>query len=339
MNGKERFFSLVAGRPFDRRPFGAILSLYGAKLIDCPPQQYYNDPESYARGQEAVFQAVRPDFLTGPFLLAGFGEAFGGTLRYSENDAPNLRRPAIASAAEIPKLAIPDIDTHPRILYLRRSIRRLAAAHGRDSVIVAIVLNPIDLPAMIMGLEAWFGTILTDREATRRMLDVTVPFFIRLCAALYADGADAIACPMTFFTRDVSTRNLVEEFALPVFREAWPKLQGLTIFHHTGSTIFDHIDLLDPLPGVLGFTMDVDDSLPEARRRIRKESVLFGGLDGPTLHTLSPETVRARSIDILARMKEDGRFVLFATGTDVDWRTPPECLAAIGQAADEFGNG
>lgn len=339
MTGKERFFNLVQGRPFDRRPFGALLSLYGAKLTGCPLSRYYNDPEEYARGQDAVRQAIEPDFLPGPFLLAGFGEAFGGTLRYSDHDAPNLRRPAISSAGEISRLTIPDIDTHPRILYYRESIRRISAAHGRDAVIIGIILNPLDLPTVIMGLDAWLRTILIDEDGARRVLDITGPFFVRLCRALLADGADAIAMPMSFFTRDVATRSLVEEFAMPVLRQFLPQVKGPVIFHHTGSSIQEYIDLLDTLPNVLGYTMDVDDSLPEARERIRKEAVLFAGLDGPNLHLLSPDAVRKRSLERLARMRDDGRYVLFATGTDVDLRTPPECLTAMRAAVDEAKNG
>jgi len=339
MNGKERFLNLVQGLSVDRRPFGALMSLYGAGLTKCPLELFYNDSEAFARGQDAVRRTIGPDFLTGPFLLAGYGEAFGGVLRYSDRDVPNLLCPAISSADEIPGLRVPDIDTHPRLLYIRESIRRIAAAHGKEAVIVGIVLNPLDLPLVIMGLDAWLRTVLTDEDGTRRMLDITIPFFVRLCEALFADGADAIAMPMAFFTRDVATRSMVEGFALPVFREVVPKLKGPVIFHHTGSSFFEYIDLLDTLPGVLGYTMDARDPLPEARRRVRNKAVLFAGLDGPALHSLTPDEIRTRCFEILTRMKDDSRFVLFATGTDVDLRTPVGHLIAVKRAVEEFGNG
>ena len=339
MNSRERFFNLVKGRPIDRRPFGALLSLYGARLTDCPLERFFNDPQAYARGQDAVRQAVAPDFLTGPFLLAGYGEAFGAVLRYTDDYVPNLLRPAIASAGEIQNLSVPDIDAHPRILFIRDSIRRIAAAHGKEAVIIGIVLNPLDLPLMIMGLDAWLMTVLTDESGTRRMLDITIPFFVRLCAAMIADGADAIAMPMSFFTRDITTKNLVSEFALPVFREALSRVGGSLIFHHTGSSFFDYLDLLDTLPGVLGYTLDVKDPLPEARRRVRNEAVLFSGFDGPSLHTLTSAGIRARSLELLAERKDDGRFVLFAAGTDVDLRTPVDHLLALKLAVEEYEKG
>lgn len=339
MNSRERFINVVQGKPVDRKPFGAITSLYGARLTGCPLERFYNDAAAYAQGQDAVRELTGTDFVIGPFLLAGFGEAFGSTLHYTDRYVPNLRKPAITSSADISRLIIPNPDTHPRLLYMRESIRRLAATHGNEAVIIAILLNPLDMPAAIMGLDAWLETILTDESATRRMLDITTPFFVDLCAKLYADGARVLAMPMGFFTRDVTTRNLVTDFALPAMREALSRVDLPLVFHHTGSTFFEYLDLLDSLPSVAGFTMDIRDDLREARRRVRKERILFAGLDGPTLHTMSPEAIRAQTLELLETSRGDNRFVPFATGTDIDLNTPVDCLGAMRQAVEEFGNG
>lgn len=336
MNSRERFFNLIAGKPVDRRPFGAILSLYGAGLTNCPLERFYNDAESYARGQTAVLQIVKPDFLFGPFLLSGFGEAFGGKLHYTKYYVPALLRPAISSAAEINALCIPDPDTNPRLLFYRESIRRISRVHRRDNVIVGIVLNPLDLPIMIMGLDAWLCTVLSDEEGTRRMLDITTPFFIHLCEKLFSDGADILAMPMAFFTRDITSNRLATDFALPALREALSSVKGPLLLHHTGSSFFDYLGALDKLPGVAGFTMHPDDNLFAARRRIRKTSILFGGLDGPSIHTLTPESIRVRCFNLLAAMQDDSRYIPFAASTDVELHAPVANLKAFKQAVDEF---
>jgi len=192
---------------------------------------------------------------------------------------------------------------------------------------------------VIMGLDAWLFTVLTDKEGTRRMLDITIPFFVRLCDALFADGADAIAMPMAFFARDITTDHLVSQFALPVLREALSQVKGPVVFHHTGSSFFDYLDLIDGLPRTLGLTLDVRDPLPEARSLIRKDTFLFAGLDGPSLHTLTADGIRTQCLEQLAERKNDGKFIPFATGTDVDMRTPLDNLLAIKAAVEEFKNG
>jgi hypothetical protein len=42
MNSRERLFALVTGEPLDRRPFGALLSLNGAGLTNCPVEEFAN---------------------------------------------------------------------------------------------------------------------------------------------------------------------------------------------------------------------------------------------------------------------------------------------------------
>lgn len=339
MNGKERFLSVLQGKEIDRRPFGAILSLYGARLTGCPLNTFYTDAAEYARGQDAVRQTVDPDFLFAPFILAGYGEAFGSVLRYLDDDVPNLLRPAIASAADISRLTVPDMETHPRLLYLRDSLRRLLASHGGDKMIVAIVLNPLDLPIVIMGFDAWMKTVLADEEGTRKMLDITVPFFVRFCNTLFRDGADAIAMPTSFLTHAISTRRIVSEIALPVLRVAFEQVESPLILHHTGSSFANYLDLMTDLPHVLGFTLDHRDDFGKARDAVGMESVHFAGLDGPSLHKLSPARIKARCLAVMEDRQEDARFVPFATGTDVMMHTPLENLVAIQEAIKEFGRG
>ena len=338
MNSRERFFNFIQGKPVDYRPWSAILSLYGSRLTNCPVERYYNDVDSFVLGQEAVREAFDPDVILGsPFLFAGYAEAFGAKLNYSDNYPPNVRRTPISSAADIGKLEIPDIDNNPRLFYMRETLRRVAAANKNDVVIVKTLLGPLDLPAVIMGLDAWMMTVLTDEDGVKRMLDITVPFFLKLCDAFLADGADALFMPMTFLTRDITTPFLAKNFALPIMQEAFKGLNGPIILHHTGSSIFDFVDILDPLPHVLGFTMEQDDDLAEARRRIRPESILFAGLDGPTLDSYSKEAVISRTKAFLGRVKDDKKVVPFLVGTDTAIKTPPENILAFRNTVREFG--
>ncbi len=336
MNSRERFFNFIQGKPVDYRPWSAILSLYGAKLTNCPTKRYYNDADAYLLGQEAILETFDPDVILGsPFLFAGYGEAFGAELKYLDNYPPNVRRNPIYSAADIDKLNIPDVDNNPRIYHMRETLRRVSAAHRHDKVIVKTLLGPLDLPILIMGLDAWMITVLSDEEGVKRMLDITVPFFLKLCDAFLADGADALFMPMTFLTKDITTNHLARDFALPVLKEAFTKLKGPIILHHTGSSIFNFVDILDPLPNVLGFTMDENDDLIEARRRIRPESILFGGLDGPTLDSYSAEEVRSRTNAFMAKVRDDKKIVPFLVGTDTAINTPVENILAFRQSVRE----
>ena len=145
--------------------------------------------------------------------------------------------------------------------------------------------------------------------------------------------------PMPFFTKDITTGRLVSDFAVPSLTDALKHINGPVVFHHTGSSFFEYLEFLDELPGAAGLTMDVNDSIPVARNRIRKETILFGGLDGPSLHTLPAETIYSRCLELLAESKDDSRFIPFATGTDVELQTPLNNLVGMRRAVEEYGNG
>ena len=62
MNSMERIQAALAGKPVDRRAIAPVLGLYGARLTNCPLDQYYTDPAAYARGQSAVRETFQPDW-------------------------------------------------------------------------------------------------------------------------------------------------------------------------------------------------------------------------------------------------------------------------------------
>ena len=63
MNSLERVTAALSGKSFDRRPVSITLSLYGARLTNCPLTTYYTDADEYFRGQEAVYKTFQPDIL------------------------------------------------------------------------------------------------------------------------------------------------------------------------------------------------------------------------------------------------------------------------------------
>ena len=75
MDSRQRVYAVVGGEKPDRRPFTALLSLYGSRLVGCPTEEFYRNARAYSEGQEAVFREFRPDILWAPFKCAGLGNA------------------------------------------------------------------------------------------------------------------------------------------------------------------------------------------------------------------------------------------------------------------------
>jgi uroporphyrinogen decarboxylase len=336
MNSRERVASVLTGGAFDRRPFTGVFSLYGARLTGCPLERFYNDPEAYLNGVSAVVEQVAPDIILSPFFLADMTEAFGGKVRYFKDQAPNLLEPAISDPAHISSLKIPQVDSSPRLLYARESVRGMKQRFGESRVIGGLLLSPTEIPIMIMGLKNWLSAFIDHDPHVTQMYDLVVPLFIDYANTLLAEGADFLAMPMAFTSPRILTRHLVEKQILPVLREAFAEIQGPLYMHHTGTTYNEFLDLLADLPNVQGFVTDERDNLQESRQKIGPQKVLFSGLNGPEIDNHTPEEIYTKVKAVLTDRADDPHFVLTLSGPDVPFNTPLENLTAVSDAINAF---
>ncbi|MGV8121519.1 MAG: uroporphyrinogen decarboxylase family protein [Candidatus Xenobiia bacterium LiM19] len=337
MNSMERIQATIAGKPLDRRAIVPVLSLYGARLTDCPLEQYYTDPAAYAQGQSAVRETFQPDVLCAPMAFALIGAAFGSELAILSTEAPNLSRPSVQSVEEWDRLVPPDPDVHPRLLYFRDAIQQMAAEHRGQVPIAMVVPIPADIPELVMGLETWLETVLFDPAGARRVMDKVIPFYIRLINGFFDAGATFVVMPCGLASPAIVTREIVTNFTRPILEQVLAQLKGPVVLHNVGAPILAHLDLLAGLPSVAAFIVDQLDDLAQSRRIIGPDSVLFGGLDCINIGRMPAAEVEDRCRAILEERRHDARFILGTSGPDVAWNTPPENIHAMRKAAESFG--
>lgn len=329
MNSRERITAVLSAEKPDRPAYAMTLSLYGARLTNCPLPVFFSDPSSYVRGQIAVLERFAPDVLFGPFAFAHLGAAFGSSIREFSDQAPTIRRPACDSPQELAKIPFPDPDTEPHLQYHLTAIRTLAEKCGKETPVAAILPLPIDLPALIMGMESWMETVLFDPEGMEQVIDLMVPFTVDFANRLFALGADFIVSPCAFSSPTLVTRDIARKFARPVLERTLNGMQGPVVIHHGGAPVLPHLDLLCDLPSVIGYVVDARDCLADAREIIGPEKILFGGPDNHSLPGMSAEKVEQWCTSILKDRSSDPRFVLCNSGPDVPLHTPPENIDAF----------
>jgi uroporphyrinogen decarboxylase len=337
MNSMERVLATIAGRPRDRCAFTAMLSLYGAQLTGCDLERYYTDPAAYARGQLAVLETFHPDILLSPVAFAAMGMAFGSKLHFFAEQPPNIRRPAIASADEWDRLALPDPYTHPNFLFFLEAVRRMAAKTRGEVPIAAVLPSPIDFPILIMGIEEWLQTILFDAPKALRIVDDITPLFVRMANCMLEDGAAFVAVSCAFASPAIVTREIATEFSRPALEKALAELKGPVFLHGTGAPLLRHLDILTGLPSTVALAVDFLDNLSEARQAIGPDKVLFGGPLGTALPSKSAAQVEDECRAILEDRRQDTHFILITAGADIPLSTPPENIHAIRQAAELHG--
>ena len=337
MTSLERVRAALSGKPGDLPPFTLVLSLYGARLTGRPLTEYYRDPRLYAEGQQAVVETCSPDILFGPFALALEAEAFGSELIFPPANPPIVRKPSARSPEDFLRLGLPDVDGHPGLLYLRESIRLMADAHKGEIPICAVITAPVDLPAIILGIDRWIETLLFAPEDADAILDATCRHFVGFANALFADGADLIALTTVFTNPTFLFRRQIDETILPALHRSFREVKGPIVFHHGGSPMVPLLSDYLTLPNVAAFVVDHRDSLTEARNILGPDRLLLGNLNNLTIASTPAETVLESVDAVMENRRNDPCFIFSNSAADIPLNTPPELIRAVAQRVRSFG--
>ena len=337
MNSLERVLAALQNQPSDRPALLLNAGLYGSKLTGASLKDHYRDPAVYAEGQIAILETFSPDLLISPFVLAGLGEAFGSQLSVATRQPPNVSVFAAASAEAALKLPLPDVDSAPGILYLRESIGILAGKYAGQVPVIGLLVSPLDMPPLIIGLEAWLDAILFEPTVAQALVERLTPFFVALGKAMLNDGATALALTANLANRFIVPGSVVETLGQPALKAALADIPGPIILHHGGCPLLPHLPDFMGHPNVVGFVLDEGEDLGAARSVLGPGPLLLGNLSGPALAGLRPEEVQVLCNRALAQAGGDQQFILATCCADIPLDTPPECIAAMTEAVCRAG--
>ncbi len=336
MTSLERVLAALRGEAADRRAHTLTLSLYGARLSGCPMRDYFSDPRRYLEGQNEVVRRLDPDILFTPFALPLEALAYGGEAVWFDRFPPNLRKPPFRDANQVQPLG-EGLLAAPMVAYLLDATVLMVQAHGREKPVCAVVTAPVDLPAMLLGIEGWLEILLFQPDWAEALLDLAQDHFLRLTAAFFAAGAAFVACPVMFANLRLVTPGLLEGRILPALARAFGQVQGPVVFHHGGNRILDHLRHYAALPNVAGFVLDPRDNLAQARDMLGPGRLMLGNLNGPALSRMQSGDVYRVVSNLLAERAGDRFFILASGHADVPFDTDLETLLAVRRAVRDGG--
>jgi len=331
----ERVLASVTGENFDRRPFSLMTSLYGANFTGSNLEHYYTNPDLYVSGQIAAFEIFNQDVLLNPFLLSYLGAAFGGAIRNYDKQPPLMYKPNPNVLEGLDLLEKPDINGNKYLDYLSNTLILLREKTG-DTPIAVTNLSPIDLPAIILGIEGWLETLIFKPQYAAELLEVTTEFFIQWSNKNFRDGATFIVLPLPFCNLRIITPKLLKEVAIPVLTKAFKQVNGPIVLHHVGTSLIGSLDSLKNLPNVVGFYVGKEDQLHSCREKLGSKKLIVGNIDGPSLYRRKPEEVKRHVHAILDKMKDDNSYLLATSAADIELDTPLENIRAVKEGLFEF---
>ncbi len=329
MNGLKRVISAISGEERDRTPFTLTLSLYGAKLTGCTLDKYYKEPDEYLKGQIEVFNRFEPDIVISPFALSFEGKAFGSNIQYFDNQAPNISKPAYNKLKDIKEINIPNIDKDEGLQYILNSIMKLSENFGGKTAIAGIISSPVDLPAIIFGIDLWLEMLLFEKKKAYEVIEATTEFFIKYANKMFEKGANFIVTPVMFCNPKIVTEEIIKNITVPALDKAYSKLKGPVVYHHGGNELAPFLNYIKDISNVIGFVLGISDDFDNARNIIGNQKVLLGNIEGPTLCKYPIESIKKITKRILENRKNDKHFIFASSGADFSFDTNDNQIAAI----------
>ncbi len=277
------------------------------------------------------------DILTVP-------DAMGLELYFVEGEGPKFRKP-VRSAADIAKLAVPDMETELR--YVMDAVRVVRRELAGSVPLIGFSGSPWTLACYMVegGGSDNFPTIkalaLNDPAALHRLLSVNTDAVIAYLAAQRAAGAQALQVFDTW--GGTLSPAMYREFSLPYLVRIARELERCQGADRTPLILFGkgNAPYLEELAasGAEGIGVDWLIELSEAARRAQGKVALQGNLDPAMLYG-SPEAIRAKvrhALDAYAEGNGGSREGhVFNLGHGLSPDMDPEHVRALVDAVHEF---
>ncbi|NQU42972.1 uroporphyrinogen decarboxylase family protein [bacterium] len=333
MTGLQRIQTLFSGRPVDRLPALSILHSGLARLARVPLGDYFSSAETMAR---VTVDSARRFGLDGVQLSQGVtaeAEALGAEIHQPPDGAPELRQILLDSAISdeaIACLAAIDPCQTGRLPLYREALEQASREIGSDTFILATLRGPLLLAAQLRGAETLLMDLLTDPEASDRLLEFTTGVAIRLGEWLTDSGAHGLIFGEATCSPDFISPVLYRDRIVPLHQRLVSALK------HAGWPVVGlHIcGRIEPIiPDILATGVDffdIDYAVPASRalELTGDGAVLRGNLDPASLFRFgTPEQVHKATRALIDEAK--GRRWILSSGCDIPAGAPAENIEAF----------
>jgi MtaA/CmuA family methyltransferase len=330
LNGYERIFAAMAGRPVDRLPRMPITMMFAGDCAGIPYGRYATDYRAMVEAQLRVAETFDFDYVSCISDPAREAADCGATVQYFENQPPAIDeiQALLADKTTLAKLKVPDPLGGGRMHDRVQAAALFREKIGGQRLIEGWIEGPCAESADLRGINRLMTDFFDDPTFVRDLFEFTLEMELRFGRAQVEAGADLIG--LGDAAASLVGPQIYEEFVLPYEKRL---VDGL---HTLGTKVRLHIcgNTKRILAGMGSLGCDIVDidfmaPLSSAREAMGPNQVLAGNIDPvKTLRNGTPEGVAAA----IARCHAEAspRYII-AAGCEVPRDTPADNVRAMFQ--------
>jgi MtaA/CmuA family methyltransferase len=335
MNGRERFFAFIEGRPVDRIPDFSTIKAVAAKYAGIPYGLYCMDCRYLVKAYMSCCEIFGID-ITG-VMSDPYREAydFGMELEFRDDDMPRSKQVLIKDKKDIYKLKPYDPYKARRALNTCNAIKLFKETAGDRLVIYGIVEMPFSESVTLRGMQDAMADIYDDPELLYDMMDIILPVMKLYAIAQIKAGADVVGFGDA--PASLVSPKIYREMILPYETEL------IKTVHDNGALARLHIcgninHILPYMAQTGADIIDLDWMVDPAKAAdiLGDEIFISGNLDPVAVYLEgTPETVRSK-VRELASLKL--KTLIISSGCEIPRDAPVENIMAHRLALEEIGS-
>ena len=325
MNGRERFFAYLEGKPVDRIPNLSIIKAVAARLAGVPYGLYCTDYRYMVKAYMSCCERFGID--TTNVMSDPFREAydFGMEVEFQENDMPKARHELIMDKEDISRLRPYDPYKAKRAVNTCNAIKLFKDVADDRLIIYGIVEMPFSEAATLRGMQNIMTDLYDDPEFVLKMMDIILETMKEYAKAQIKAGADVVG--LGDAPASLVSPKIYSEIILPYEKEL------IKVIHDNGALARLHIcgNINHLLPLIAETGADIVDidwmvDVREATRIFGNRIFLSGNIDPVSIYLAgTPELVKSK-VRELASINH--RTLFISSGCEIPKDTPEENILA-----------
>ena len=311
-----------------------VLTFPAAEKLGITTKELIYSPDLQAQAMKYIYDHTDMAAVLAFMDLSVEAEAFGSTIRYSDDEVPTVVGSIVDEDSNVDELVVPDPREGRTGLCIEGV--RLIAEQIDDKPVIAGCVGPFSLTGRLMDVNEVMFLCYDEPELVHAVLEKTTSFIISYVKELKAAGADGVM--MAEPLAGLLSPDLTEEFSNPYVKRIIDETQDdefIVILHNCGSSVSHTIDSIVET-GAAGFHLGNAIDMAEMMPHIPADRLAYGNIDpAATLCYGTHEAVYAATAELLEKCSQYPNFVI-SSGCDIPQLTPWDNIDAFFAAVHDF---
>lgn len=313
-----------------------VLSFPSVQLMGINVRELISSAEKQAEGMKIIADRVDSAASVSLMDLSVEAEAFGSTIRFTDDEVPTVIGAIVTDEDEAEALAVPEVGDARTGIYIDaiRKARELIT----DRPVFAGVVGPYSLAGRLLDVSEAMILCYEEPDMVHTVLRKATDFLIKYINAYKAVGANGIV--MAEPLAGMLSPALCEEFSAPYVKEIVEAVQDenfLFIYHNCGNNVLLMTDAIYSCGAKayhFGNAIELSEMLPHAPADV----LVMGNVDpAGQICNGTPESVRAATLHVMESCSHAPNFCI-SSGCDIPPHSPWANIDAFFNAVEEFNN-